>query len=201
MSAGLPSLAPSLTVALLLSMAASADELYPLGPDSERRDVPHGQVTHHTWTSTIFPGTVRDYWVYVPAQYTPEKPACVMVFQDGGGFANEQGRWRVPTVFDNLIQAGDMPVAIGVFVNPGSLPPPGPDLPGRPNRSFEYDAVSDRYARFLTEEILPEVGRQYSLSHDPNDRAICGASSGGICAFTVLAATASTPASANTIVE
>lgn len=168
----------------LLALAALADERYPLGPDSQPQDVPHGTVTQHQWTSTIFPGTVRDYWVYVPAQYTPDKPACLMVFQDGGGFVNKEGRWRIPVVFDNLIARQDMPVTLGVFINPGFLPAPGKDQPGRPNRSFEYDAVSDRYARFLIEELLPEVGKQYSISSDPNDRAICGASSGGICAFT-----------------
>ena len=170
--------------AACLCVAAVAEELYPLGPESQPRDVPHGTVTQHTWTSTIFPGTVRDYWVYVPAQHTPDKPACAMVFQDGGGYANVQSRWRIPVVFDNLIHDGTMPITIGIFINPGVLPPALPDLPGRPNRSFEYDAVSDRYARFLLEEILPEVGKQYSLSADPNDRAICGASSGGIAAFT-----------------
>jgi enterochelin esterase-like enzyme/sugar lactone lactonase YvrE len=141
-------------------------------------------VTKHSWTSTIFPGTVRDYWVYVPAQYRADRPACVMVFQDGGGFLDERGRWRIPIVFDNLIHQGAMPATIGIFINPGFLPLPGPGRPGRPNRSFEYDAVSDRYVRFLLEEILPQVGKHYSLSKDPNDRAICGSSSGGICAFT-----------------
>lgn len=166
------------------ALAAAAGEQYPLGPEAQPQDVPHGAVTHYTWTSRIFPGTVRDYWVYVPAQYTAEKPACVMVFQDGGGYANVQSRWRIPVVFDNMIHAGDIPVTIGIFISPGTLPPPGKDLPRRPNRSFEYDAISDRYARFLIEEILPEVGKQYNLSQDPNDRAICGSSSGGICAFT-----------------
>ena len=64
-----------------------AGEDYPLGPDSQRQPgVPQGTVTHYTWTSKIFPGTVRDYWVYVPAQYMPEKPACVMVFEDGKSY-------------------------------------------------------------------------------------------------------------------
>lgn len=168
----------------LLALAAVADEQYPLGPESQPQDVPHGVVTHYTWVSKIFPGTTRDYWVYVPAQYTADKPACVMVFQDGGGPVNEKGRLRIPVVFDNLIAAKATPVTIGIFINPGMLPPPGKDMPGRPNRSFEYDAISDRYARFLTEEILPEVGKHYNLSQDPNDHAICGLSSGGICAFT-----------------
>jgi gluconolactonase len=177
-----------LPVASLAGMAllgvASAED-YPLGPDSQRHEgVPRGAVTHHTWTSTVFPGTVREYWVYVPAQYNAEKPACVMVFQDGGGFADERSGWHLPIVFDNLIAQGAMPVTVGVFVNPGVLPPAEEGRAGRPNRSFEYDAVSDRYARFLLEEILPEVGRDLNLSRDPNDRAICGASSGGICAFT-----------------
>lgn len=169
---------------IALSTVADGAEQYPLGPDSQPQDVPHGAVTHHTWTSRVFPGTTRDYWVYVPAQYTADKPACVMIFQDGGGYVNDKGRMRIPVVFDNLIAKGEMPVTIGIFINPGNLPPVAAGLAGRPNRSFEYDAVSDRYARFLLEEILPEVGKEYKLSQDPNDRALCGTSSGGICAFT-----------------
>ncbi|MGC8668788.1 MAG: alpha/beta hydrolase-fold protein [Chthonomonadales bacterium] len=173
-------------VAATLCMASSVRaQQYPLGEDAQRHPgVPRGTVTHGTWVSKIFPGTVRDYWVYVPAQYTPAKPACVMVFQDGGGFVSEQSRWRIPIVFDNLIYKHEMPVTIGIFVNPGFLPPLHSGLQGRPNRSFEYDAVNDRYARFLIEEILPEVSKKYNLSKDPNDRAICGGSSGGICSFT-----------------
>src|SRR4029077_7591293 len=109
-----------------------------------------------------------------PAQYKPESPACVMVFQDGGGY-----RAFVPTVFDNLIAKGDMPVAVGVFVDPGKLED------GKSNRSFEYDTLSDQYARFLLEEILPEVEKTVKLRHDAASRAISGASSGGICSFTV----------------
>jgi sugar lactone lactonase YvrE len=96
---------------------------------------------------------------------------------------NEQGRFRVPIVFDNLINRREIPVTIGIFISPGVLPPLTPDQQGRYNRSFEYDALSDRYARFLIEEILPEVGKTYMLSQDPNDRAIAGSSSGGIAAF------------------
>lgn len=165
------------------SMAA---EEYKLGPDSQRQPgVPQGKVSHFTWTSKIFPGTERDYWVYVPAQYQPGKAACVMVFQDGGGMVKEDGTWRAPIVFDNLIHKHEMPVTIGIFINPGVLPGRTPDQQARYNRSFEYDALSDRYARFLLEEILPQVGKQYQLSSDPNDRAIAGSSSGGIAAFTV----------------
>lgn len=159
---------------------------YTLGPDSQRHaGVPRGTVTHYTWTSNIFPGTVRDYWVYVPAQYNPQKPACVMVFQDGGGFVKENGSSRVPIVFDNLIHKGEMPVTIGIFINPGVLPARSVNQRARYNRSFEYDSLGDRYARFLLEEIIPEVSKHYNLSTNPNDRAIAGVSSGGICAFTV----------------
>jgi enterochelin esterase-like enzyme/sugar lactone lactonase YvrE len=166
--------------------ALCAAEEYPLGPDSQRQPgVPQGAVTHYTWTSKIFPGTVRDYWVYVPAQYTPEKPACVMVFQDGEGFIKETGRARVSIVFDNLIAKHEMPVTIGVFINPGVLNAISPNQQNRYNRSFEYDALGDRYARFLLEEILPEVAKHYNLSTNPDDRAISGLSSGGSCAFTV----------------
>jgi enterochelin esterase-like enzyme/sugar lactone lactonase YvrE len=157
---------------------------YTLGPDSQvQPDVPRGAVTKHSWTSTIYPGTARDYWVYVPKQYDPARPAAVMVFQDGGGYVREDGSWRVPTVFDNLIHKGDMPVTIGIFVNPGVVPPAREGALPRFNRSVEYDDVTDRYARFLLEEILPEVGRTYNLTADPNLRAIGGASSGAIAAF------------------
>ncbi len=101
----------------------AADEDYVPGPDAMVKEgVPQGKVTQHTLKgSTIFPGTERDYWVYVPAQYDAAKPACLMVFFDGGGFVSDKGAFRVPTVFDNLIQAGEMPVTVGVFVNPGVI--------------------------------------------------------------------------------
>jgi enterochelin esterase-like enzyme len=151
-------------------------------PDTyERPGVPKGTVTQHTFRSQVFPGTVRDYWVYVPAQYTPEKPAAVMVFQDGEWYMRDPV--FAPTVFDNLIHKGDMPVTVGIFILPGTIPQEG--RPPRSNRSFEYDTLSDQYARFLRDEILPEVGKQVRLSDDPARRAICGISSGGICAFTV----------------
>jgi gluconolactonase len=159
---------------------------YTLGPDSQAQPVvPKGTVTEHTWTSTIFPGTTRKYWVYVPKQYEPVTPAALMVFQDGANYIKEDGNWRVPIVFDNLIHKKEMPVTIGVFVDPGVVPAPAPDAQPRFNRSFEYDNVTDRYARFLIDEILPEVAKQYNLTADANGRAIGGASSGGIAAFTV----------------
>jgi enterochelin esterase-like enzyme/sugar lactone lactonase YvrE len=162
--------------------AVSAAQEYTPGPDSQRKEgVPRGTVTRATWTSRIYPGTVRDYWVYAPAQYQPSKPACVMVFQDGGAFIKED---RVPIVFDNLIQSGAMPITIGIFINPGTPPVVSSRHQPRWNRSYEYDAVGDRYARFLIEEMLPEVGKRYNLSSDPNDRGIAGVSSGGIAAFT-----------------
>jgi sugar lactone lactonase YvrE/enterochelin esterase-like enzyme len=170
----------------LCALAAAAQE-YTLGPDSQTHDgVPRGKVTKYTWnTSKIYPGSTRDYWVYVPAQYDGTKPACVMVFQDGGGFVSETGAWRVPVVFDNLIAQNAMPMTIGIFINPGAMPAESPGQQPRYNRSYEYDALGDRYPRFLIEEILPEVARQYKLSTDPNDRAVAGSSSGGIASFTV----------------
>lgn len=165
----------SLLIALVLvsSPQAPAQAQYTLGPDSQRQPgVPRGTVTHHTSTSKTFPGTIRDYWIYVPAEYKPDEPACVMVFQDGGGFVKETGDARVPIVFDNLIYKHQMPVAIGIFINPGVLPAPAASEQSRYNRSFEYDGLSDRYARFLLQEILPEVGRHYNLSPDPNARRL-----------------------------
>ena len=174
-----------LFVALVGGPLPAADD-YQLGPDSLRQEgVPKGQVTKATWKSQIFPGAQRDYWLYVPAQYQPEKPACVMVFQDGGSYVDEQGQFRTTIVFDNLIHKEQMPVTIGVFINPGVVPPAEPGQAPRNNRNFEYDTLSDQYARFLLEEMLPEVGKQYKLADSAAARAIGGISSGGICAWTV----------------
>lgn len=153
-----------------------AMEVYTMPPETVRSpDVPAGKVTQMPkWQSKIFDGTTRDWWVYVPAQYKEDQLACVMVFQDGGGYKD-----FVPPVFDNLIHKGEMPVTVGIFINPGAF------QGGRSNRSFEYDTLSDQYARFLLEEILPETEKTVKLRHDAPSRAISGISSGGICSFTV----------------
>ncbi len=174
----------ALAAALAISPLLMRAEEYVLGPDSQRQPgVPQGTVTKYEWKSKIYPGTVRDYWVYVPAQYKPEKPACTMVFQDGSTFVNEAGAFKTTVVFDNLIHKGDMPVTIGVFINPGVVPGAGANTQARFNRSAEYDAVGPRFPTFLIEEILPEVAKHYNLSTDPNDRAISGSSSGGNASF------------------
>jgi enterochelin esterase family protein len=152
--------------------------------------VPQGRVIQGSYTSPedgIYPGTVRDYWVSVPAQYEPGQPAALLVFNDGSGYASATGHSRVPTVLDNLIAQGDMPVTIGVYINPGTVPPSRPNAVARRNRSFEYDTMSDRYARFLIEEFLPMVEREHGVTFtdDPDLRGVGGLSTGGIAAFTV----------------
>ncbi|HEV8069668.1 MAG TPA: SMP-30/gluconolactonase/LRE family protein [Planctomycetaceae bacterium] len=167
-----------LWLASLGSASAFADEPQTSGP-------PRGEVQKYSFDhSRIFPGTVRDYWVYVPKQYDPAKPACVYVGQDGVGFG-------APAVFDELIEWKAMPVTIGVFIMHGRVKALSKNAIDRFNRSFEYDGLGDNYVRFLLEEILPEVekktaadGRPIRLSHDGNDRCIGGISSGAICAFT-----------------
>jgi sugar lactone lactonase YvrE/enterochelin esterase-like enzyme len=168
-------------------MAAKAQEAYPVDSASvQHAGVPKGELIKCSYEhSMIFPGTRRDYWIYVPAQYKADRPACVYVNQDGM-------QWNAPAVMDNLINNGEMPVTIGVFVNPGRV------LAGdtsaardRFNRSYEYDGLGDAYVRFLLTEILPDAerhqtsdGRAIRLSHQGNDRAIGGSSSGAIAAFT-----------------
>ena len=181
---------PFLLCAEETSPVLSLPEMPPpvLGADSMVKEgVPKGTVTEHVWKdSKVFPGTIRAYSVYQPARYDAAKPAPVIVFQDGHNYANPNGDFRVPVVLDNLIAAGEIPPMIAIFINPGHL---GTELPKEPwkstNRSVEYDTLSDAYARFLLEEILPEVAKTNNLTNDPDQRAICGMSSGGICAWTV----------------
>ena len=172
-------------LALKLLPLAAADD-YQLGPDSQpQAGVPAGKDEKLALpVSKVFPGANHECWVYVPAQYDAARPAALMVFQDGGGYVNRTGQWRVPVVFDNLIARGDMPVTIGVFINPGVVPASGPDALPRYNRSYEYDGLGDVYVRFLLEEVLPEVKKKWNVSDDPNQRAIAGSSSGAIAAFT-----------------
>ena len=149
------------------------------------QDYPKGEVAKYEFSSSkIYPGTVRDYWIYVPKQYTPDKPACLFVCQDGI-------RYNAPAVFDELIAKGEMPVTIGVFVMHGRVPALNDAALDRFNRSFEYDGLGDDYVRFLLEELLPDAeqrktedGRAIRFSQSGNDRCIAGASSGAICAFT-----------------
>jgi len=160
-------------------------EPYELGPDSRPQpDVPRGVVTQHRQEdSRVYPGVARDYWLYVPAQYDAARPAALMVFQDGSAYLGPHV--NAPVVFDNLIARGEMPVTVGLFINAGDKGPGAPFYGGDNNRSVEYDSLDDRYARLLIEELLPAIAAHVQVTDDPADRAICGISSGGICAFTV----------------
>ena len=187
-------------VVLLLSSAACAEPDWKnmtLTAESTTRGegVPVGKVTEHVFKdSKVFPGTIRRYWVYVPAQHAKlpdDQSAALMVFQDGHAYVNEKGEHRTPIVFDNLIHKGEMPVTIGIFIDPGhkkeKLPEKTGWQPQAENRSFEYDTLSGDYAKFLIDEIIPAVEKEHGvrISKDPVRRAICGISSGGICAWTV----------------
>src|ERR1019366_3169910 len=161
--------------------------------------VPSGKLSDKiVHTSKIYDGMKSEYWIYVPAEYDPKTPAAVMVFQDGGGYTSREGNNPTLNVIDNLIAQKKIPVMICVFINPGDITD-SPDTPtykfvktysdkwGRTlkdsMRSTLYDTVSDRYVRFLRDEILADVGAKYNLRKDGYSRAITGLSSGGICSF------------------
>jgi len=149
-------------------------------PDSyPKPGVPQGKLSEKmVHTSRIYDGMQSDYWIYVPAQYNPQAPAALMVWQDGQGFTNRDSGTRLPTVIDNLIHQKKIPVMIQVLIAPGTIGE-------RRMRSIQYDTVNDRYARFLRDEILAEVQARYNIRKDGYSRGIGGQSSGGICAFNV----------------
>ena len=175
-------------------------DLPALGPLSYLQSgVPSGTLSPKlSHSSKIYDGMKSEYWVYVPAQYDPKTPAALMVFQDGGGYIERNGNNPALNVIDNLIAQKKIPVIICVFINPGDIS----DSPGTPTyafvkahsekwsrtlkdamRSTLYDTVSDRYARFLRDEILADVEAKYNIRKDAYSRAITGLSSGGICSF------------------
>jgi enterochelin esterase family protein len=147
------------------------------GPDSYEQDVPHGRMSDKLqFTSKIFDGMVSDYWIYVPAQYDAATPAALMVWQDGHNYVDRDSRTHLANVVDNLIAKKKIPVMIQVLIDPGKIG-------DKAMRSVEYDTVSDRYPRFLRDEILAEVETKYNIRKDGYSRGIGGESSGGICSF------------------
>jgi enterochelin esterase-like enzyme len=163
---------------------------YPLTADSlPQSGVPTGRLEGpFLFRSEVIANTVRRYWVYVPAQYDSTQPANVLVFQDGQRAVNPEGSLRIPQVLENLIHKREIPVTIGIFVTPGQRGDSYPETlgTGNPsNRAQEYDAMNDRYARFVVDELLPEIAKRFNLATDPQRRAIGGTSSGAIAAFTV----------------
>lgn len=173
----------TLALAILWASPLMHAQDYALGPDSQPQNgVPKGTTTKYLLApGKFYPGTPHNYSVYVPARYDAAKPAPFMIFLDGSGSLNNSV--RVPVVFDNLIAKHDLPPLIGIFVDPGMLPAISDQAQNRFERVFEYDSLSDRYSRFLLEELIPEVAKKYNLSKDPNDHGLSGVSTGAVGAF------------------
>jgi enterochelin esterase-like enzyme len=169
------------------------DSQYRLGPDSMAHEgVPKGEINGpFVLPCNVYPGTQHTYWVYVPAQYDPKIPAALMVFQDGQAFMDENADVRAQNVMDNLIYRREIPVMIGVFINPGRTPEQREPSPkngwgdGFTNRGTEYNTPDDKYARIITEELMPALKKDYNISNDPDQHGIGGSSSGAIAAFMV----------------
>jgi enterochelin esterase family protein len=156
---------------------------YSLSPDSlPQDDVAAGRLLRFRWTSsTVYPGVERDVWLYLPAGAEDHESVNLVVFQDGPSYFGPHV--NATFVLDNLIHRGEIPMTVGLFVNPGEKGPGYPHFGGNDNRSVEYDTVNGDYARFLVEDLFPVVGRHVRLTDDPAGRAICGMSSGGACAL------------------
>jgi enterochelin esterase-like enzyme len=168
------------------------NQFYALSPDSlVKEGVPQGEMKGpFELQSHAYPGTLHDYWVYVPAQYDGKHPVALMVFQDGQAFKNPDGDIRAPTVLDNLIVRREIPVMIAVFINPGRTSEQPMATPTEwgdrtSNRPTEYNTLDDKYARVVVDELLPVIYSEYNVSRDPQQHGIGGSSSGAIAAFTV----------------
>jgi enterochelin esterase family protein len=172
--------------------APDMNAFFQVGPDAtEKPGVPKGEVRGpFVLPSEAYPGTQHTYWVYVPAQYDASTPAHLMVFQDGHAYMAPAGQVRAPIVMDNLIYRREIPVMLAVFINPGRRPDQ-PEASAEEwgdrgtNRPTEYNTLDDKYARVIVDELLPELGKTYNISKNPDHRGIGGTSSGAIAAFTV----------------
>lgn len=168
------------------------DAFYKLGPDSQPMNgVPKGKFSAaKIIPSQVFPGTQHTYYVYVPAQYDPSKPTAVMIFNDGQAMMAVPGDVQGQNVLDNLIYRREIPVMLGVFINPGRRPDQPEPTPSdwgdrTTNRAEEYNPPTDKYARVIVEELMPALKKEYNISPDPELHGIMGSSSGGCAAFGV----------------
>src|SRR5690349_11613798 len=162
-------------------LAAGEDDFYQLGPDSlVQEKVPQGKlVGPTTLPSEVFPGTQHTYWVFVPAQYDASQPASLMIFNDGQAFIAADGNVRAVNVMNNLIHRREIPVMIGVFINPGRRPDQPEPTPKNwgdrdTNRPTEYNELNDKYARVIIDELMPQLTKQYNISPDPDRHGIGG---------------------------
>src|SRR6478672_9325867 len=142
---------------------------YELGPASLPHDgIPKGEVRGpFVLPSQAYPGTQHTYWLHVPAQYDPGVPTSLMIFQDGQAFKDMDGSVRAPNVLDNLIYLREIPVMITVFINPGRTPEQPEPTPSEwgdrtTNRPAEYNSLDDRYARVITEELMPALNKEFN---------------------------------------
>ena len=180
------------TLAVASTAAPDPGSYYHLAPDAvPQAGVPQGEIRGpFTLPSQAYPGTQHTYWIYVPVQYNPAVPASLMIYNDGQAFMNSEGDVRAQFVMDNLIFRREIPVMIGVFINPGRRPDqPEPTLGNwgdrDTNRPTEYNTLDDKYARVIVDELLPVLRKDYNISQDPERHGIGGSSSGAIAAFTV----------------
>lgn len=172
--------------------APDPDAFYSLGPDSlPQPGVPKGEIRGpFRLPSNAYPGTQHTYWLYIPAQYDPDIPSSLMIYNDGQAFMNADGDMRAQNVMDNLIFRRELPVMISIFINPGRRPDqPEPNQTEwgdrTTNRPTEYNSLDDKYARVIVDELMPVLYKEYNISKDPERHGIGGSSSGAIAAFTV----------------
>ena len=184
--------APAAAQRPAMAETPNTDIHYALAPDAfVQEGVSKGEIRGpFTLPSVAYPGTQHTYWIYVPAQYDPATPASLMIYNDGQAFMATEGDVRAQVVMDNLIYRREIPVMIGVFINPGRRPdqpePTGSNWGDRDtNRPTEYNTLDDKYARVIVDELLPVLYKDYSISKDPERHGIGGSSSGAIAAFTV----------------
>ena len=131
--------------------------------------------------STIYPGTVHKYTVSIPDGYDGTE-ACLYVGLDGI-------LCNAPARIDSLIRIKAIPTMIGVYLQPGVVCDSAGNVI-RYNRSNEFDAIDDRFSKFIESELLPDVletvspdGIPVKLRPGGENAMIYGLSSGGIAAF------------------
>lgn len=173
---------PDRDIARFIAATTQPGPYAPCAESRARDDVASGALTTYRHTSSSsYAGVSRDVRLYVPPAHAERGPLALVVFQDGAIYLGPDV--AAATVLDNLIATGDIPPCLGLFVEPGEAGPGLPIFGGSGNRSIEYDSLGDRYAQFLIDELIPEYCGRFELWSQPEGRAICGLSSGGICAF------------------
>jgi enterochelin esterase-like enzyme len=167
------------------NLLATGNAVHVPGPLSlpwELNDIPHGEIRHHFYKSSVAEDE-RDYYVYTPPGYTGSGKRKYPVLYLLHGYSDDASGWtavgRANVILDNLIAQGKAkPMIVVMPLGYGTM-----DFLRLAwdawNHTELRDANFKKFTDALLTEVMPRVEGEYRVTKDRNARAIAGLSMGG----------------------